>query len=167
MPHILENIFLSLDYKLFMTCLEVSNTWNELLSSESYQRKGKTVFQDEIPEYQEKLWLASMKGDSVEVRRLLKTGILDGNCDPGRYRATPLHQAVEWGHEDLVQLLLERGADIKKESLHVGETPLHWAVRNGHNYLRVVQLLLDGGADPNKESIDGLTPLHWAADTGH
>ena len=43
-PHILEKIFLSLDYKSFMTCREVSRTWKELLTSESFQMKEKSVY---------------------------------------------------------------------------------------------------------------------------
>ena len=43
-PHILEKIFLSLDYETFKKCREVSNAWNEQLTSESYQQKAKSVF---------------------------------------------------------------------------------------------------------------------------
>ena len=43
-PHILEKIFLSLDYKSFITCRRVSKTWNELLTSESFQKKEKSVY---------------------------------------------------------------------------------------------------------------------------
>ena len=47
-PHILETIFLSLDYKSFKTCMEVTKAWNELLKSKSFQRKAKSVFEDEV-----------------------------------------------------------------------------------------------------------------------
>ena len=33
-PHIVEKIFLNLDYDSLMACCEVSKAWNELLSSE-------------------------------------------------------------------------------------------------------------------------------------
>ena len=42
-PHILEKIFLPLDYKSFMSCSKVSKTWRKLLSSGSYQQKWKLV----------------------------------------------------------------------------------------------------------------------------
>ena len=32
-PHILEKVFFSLDYNSFKSCLEVSRTWNEQLTS--------------------------------------------------------------------------------------------------------------------------------------
>ena len=43
MPHILENIFFSLDYKSFKACSEVSIAWNQLFSSETYRRKAKKL----------------------------------------------------------------------------------------------------------------------------
>ena len=50
-PHILEKIFLSLDYKSFMTCKEVSKTWRELLTSEFFQLKEKSVYIMELRDY--------------------------------------------------------------------------------------------------------------------
>ena len=35
-PHIVEKIF-SLDYESFQTCPKVESTWDELLTSDSYQ----------------------------------------------------------------------------------------------------------------------------------
>ena len=61
-PHIIEMIFLSLDYKSLKVCFEVSNTWNELLTSESFQRKATSVFQYELLEDERKLWLVSSEG---------------------------------------------------------------------------------------------------------
>ena len=47
-PHILEKIFLSLDYESFKSCLRVSNAWREQLTSELLKRKAKKVFRREI-----------------------------------------------------------------------------------------------------------------------
>ena len=47
-PHILERIFLSVDYKTFKECKEVSKDWNNLLMSESFLDRGKTIFDEEI-----------------------------------------------------------------------------------------------------------------------
>ena len=54
-PHIQEKIFFSLDYASYKTCMEVSQAWNELLKSESYHKKSKTVFRTEILEEKMKL----------------------------------------------------------------------------------------------------------------
>ena len=61
-PHILEAIFFSLDYESFKASFEVSNAWNELLTSGSFQKKVRCVFQDEILEDERKLWLVSSEG---------------------------------------------------------------------------------------------------------
>ena len=47
-PHILEKIFFSLDYASFKNCLEVNEPWRDLLTSESFLRKGKSVFCEDI-----------------------------------------------------------------------------------------------------------------------
>ena len=49
-PHILEKIFFSLDYESFQTCFKVNSAWNELLSSESCQRKSNKML---IEKYQD------------------------------------------------------------------------------------------------------------------
>ena len=50
----------------------------------------------------------------------------------------PLQWAACQGHEAVVRLLLERGADIEAKDRD-GRTPLQWAMRNGHE--AVVRLL--------------------------
>ena len=49
------------------------------------------------------------------------------------------------GHTDILQILLERGADRDAQDVN-GNTPLHLAVSS--NRIQCVQLLLNGGADP-------------------
>src|SRR5882762_11807886 len=46
--------------------------------------------------------------------------------------ATPLHYATLNGHRQIVQLLLERGADINRTDSRFGATPAGWAIE----YLR-------------------------------
>ena len=62
----------------------------------------------------------------------------------GYYGRTPLSGAVERGHEAVVKLLLEKGADVKSMD-GVGETPLSRAAWNGHK--AVMKLLLKKGAE--------------------
>ena len=167
-PHLLENIFFSLDCASFKNCMEVNNIWLELLSSELYQRKFTEMLLEKI-QNEKKLWLASQDGKAEEVRRLLSSGLLDVNCVPEKHMnyakwphktKTPLCVAASRGCKEVVKVLLTKGADTEKADKHA-YTPLLCAVSKGHK--DVVELLLEGGADPNKPTDLGYTPLHWAA----
>jgi ankyrin repeat protein len=82
----------------------------------------------------------------IEIVRLL----LDAGEDPNRYNppgghshTTPLHQAALIGHEDLVRLLLERGANASTRDLLWRGTPADWAQHEGRTeleaYLRALE----------------------------
>ena len=71
---------------------------------------------------------------------------------------TPLHRAAFKGHWNVVNYLLERGADVNANN---GDTPLHWAVYGGH--ADIVSVLLSNGANVNAQSPGGWTPLRHAA----
>ena len=77
---------------------------------------------------------------------------------------TPLLYAARNGHEAVVKLLLERGADIDSKD-EWGRTPLHWAAESGHE--AVVKLLLERGAAVDSKDRWGRTPLLWATESGH
>ena len=78
---------------------------------------------------------------------------------------TPLWRAAEKGHEAVVKLLLEKGADVESKDKY-GRTPLWRAAAHGHE--AVVKLLLEKGADvESKDGSDGRTPLSWATANGH
>lgn len=71
-----------------------------------------------------------------------------------------LFAAVSYGHRDVVELLLDRGADLHYRS-RFGHTALLVAVEQDHP--DVVALLLDRGANPNDAMWHGGTALHTAA----
>lgn len=77
---------------------------------------------------------------------------------------TALHRAVSQGAgQDVVRILLERGADTASLN-DAGETPLHLAARvDGWHALEVVRLLLRNGSDPRRADNQGHLPLHVAA----
>lgn len=97
-------------------------------------------------------------------------------------RPTPLHEAVQGGHEAVVQLVLERGVDPTSVDEN-GRTALHVAAAEG--YLAIVVRLLQcrrfrwqgrsgSGSGKRNECFDmaakdrmGTTPLHLAALGGH
>jgi len=68
------------------------------------------------------------------------------------------------GHKDIVQLLLDAGADVDSKDIY-GWTALMWALLYGHK--DIVQWLLDAGADVNAKNTYGQTALMWASSNGH
>ena len=63
--HILEKIFLSLDCKSCINCLEVSRSWDDMLTSESFQRRGKYIFCEDI---REELMQTAQKGSTDRLK---------------------------------------------------------------------------------------------------
>lgn len=114
---------------------------------------------------------ASWDNDVKEVRRLLSAGA-DVNTD-FIYPRTPLHQASIQGHDAVVKVLLEAGAevDVLEDDVphRYHETALCSASTNGH--ATVVKMLLDAGADPdgcgNRRRKLRWTPLRHAIHNGH
>ena len=166
-PHILENIFLSVDFDSFNECLRVNSAWNKLLNSQSFQKKARSVFQKEIPEYECKLWIASRNGKAKEVRRLLSNRMLDVDHVKAEWfkdATTPLSMAAKCGHLNVVILLLGRGADPNKAT-RSGWTPLHMGASRGD--IGVIKMLIERGAVVNIADENGETPLLTAALYGH
>jgi len=76
---------------------------------------------------------------------------------------TPLWLAVKKGHEEVVKLLLESGANVNAQDKD-GKTVLHCAVENKEE--KVVQLLLECGANVDVQDKYGKTVLHRAVEEG-
>lgn len=78
--------------------------------------------------------------------------------DPSQ--ATPLISAAEEQNENIIDLLLVRGANVAAED-EFGWKPLHRATANKGG-VQVAQLLLNHGADVNARCRQRKTPLHHA-----
>jgi len=103
------------------------------------------------------------------VRHLLEHGA-DTDAQAHTEHSTPLHVASYHGGFKVVQLLLERGANINARN-EEGHTPLHRVLLDldddfGAEYFDAIQLLLEHGADVG--ALDGRqsTPLHVASKYG-
>ena len=81
----------------------------------------------------------------------------------GRMGKPVLHTVATIGHQGLVQLLLQGGADVCS-TLDGGETALHCGAGEGHN--EVVKILLTRGAEIDSRDKNGQTPLSRAARNG-
>jgi ankyrin repeat protein/L-ascorbate metabolism protein UlaG (beta-lactamase superfamily) len=103
---------------------------------------------------------AAMKGDLQKVKALLAqdSRLLDAENEPSK--KTPLHYAAQGGHRDVVEFLLDKGAQVSRPNI-AGETPLHYAI--GLDSPDVANLLVSRGADVNARTTAGTTPLRAAA----
>jgi ankyrin repeat protein len=105
--------------------------------------------------------VAAAKGDLAAVKRLLS--VLDANIKD-QLGATPLHEAAEVGHAEVVRLLLSKGADVNAKTTTGRLTPLHVAAGKGHR--EVAETLINSGADVNAKDHSGDTPLHLTVTWG-
>ena len=101
---------------------------------------------------------AALLGHVKTLKFLLAHGT-DVNYQDERYGATALHTASQGGQENIVQLLLERDADVNLKSKE-GNTPLMAAAYNRHE--GVVKLLLAAGAEVNAQNRADETALSLA-----
>lgn len=97
----------------------------------------------------EALRRAATAGDLVKVKELLAAGV-DVNA-ANAYGGTALAFAADKGHAAVVDLLIERGANINARDSFYGSTPLAWAVR--HEHLEIVRTLLAKGAQGESEAL--------------
>jgi ankyrin repeat protein len=76
---------------------------------------------------------------------------------------SPLHIAVQEGHQRMVFFLLANGATVHT-AFKEGWTALHIAAQDGDTDL--TRLLIDAGAPIDATNAIGMTPLHSAALSG-
>jgi hypothetical protein len=111
--------------------------------------------------YEKALHTAVWNDDEVTFWKLLFDKGVDVDCKESGL--TPLSSAAYKGHEAIVRILLENGANIESKRRD-GRTPLTVAVCWGHE--AVVRLLLENDADVNSMDLFKRTPVFWAAERG-
>ncbi|XP_053593276.1 ankyrin-1 [Microplitis demolitor] len=76
---------------------------------------------------------------------------------------TPLHLAVHIGDPDLLNSLLDRGANVTAKGKYK-KTPVHIAAE--YSKVEILELLISKGGNINDKDQHGLTPLCWALKKG-
>ena len=80
----------------------------------------------------------AQKGDIKKAELLIKHGAQVDPVDE-EYQSTPLGMAARWGHVDMVEYLLSKGADPNMSGAH-WSTPLAWARKKGHAEIEKILL---------------------------
>ncbi len=109
------------------------------------------------------LHVAARYGQMAAVEALLEGRGYLPRRSRNRITRTALHEAIAGGHTEMVELLLDRGSNVKPLDGRFW-TPLHIAVDAGR--LDVVELLIRRGADLNQAKRNGDTPLSMAEAAG-
>lgn len=97
----------------------------------------------------------SAPGAGQIVRALLQRSAARVNATHGVKRCTALHMAARRGNVDVIEALLDGGADIEARD-SAGDTPLRRAVNC--NKVDAARLLFARGADPDSKGSRALTP---------
>nr|XP_034184113.1 uncharacterized protein LOC117606144 isoform X1 [Osmia lignaria] len=108
--------------------------------------------------------LSAVRNNHIDVVKVLLKNEVDVDFTQSVGGFSMLHVAAEFGHQEIVDFLLKKGANVNARNDR-GGIPLHTAALNGH--LEVVNTLILNGADVNARVLHGCTSLHYAIENGH
>jgi hypothetical protein len=184
------------DHQNDLTTIDMSDQEDDYYSSMHAPFHGGMTMSDQEDEYDcWQLMNSCQDGDFPGVRSSVSNGAsVDFQEGDG---FTPSNECCIKGHSEILQYLLEQGANAEL-ACHIGWTPLHFAaahdkyecaavlLRHGvlvdtidtfrctaiwqascRGCLSIVQLLVQAGADIDRACNDGKTPLAIARERGH
>ncbi|CAF1638922.1 unnamed protein product [Rotaria magnacalcarata] len=117
------------------------------------------------------LFMATLE-DRVDVVKFLIEKGAHVNIQ-NRFGVSPLLLCAEVGNFELVQALVQAGANVNitpqgelaERNYLAGQTPLYGAAKKGH--VKICEYLIQNGADVNAITMTGTTPLYTATEEGH
>lgn len=104
---------------------------------------------------------AAENGDLPKVSSLIQQGVPINQTSSVKFGWTPLIGAIFHHHTNVVQYLVESGANVSLADKN-GETPLMWAIGWGDEALPLVSYLISHGADLDAKDKYGATALDCA-----
>ena len=110
------------------------------------------------------LHLAAFFGHPELAKALLNRGANVDSRSTNAMKNTPLHAGIAGRKTKVIQVLIDRGADLNARQ-HGGWTALHGAAQSGSR--DIVELLLAHGADPNLRAENNQAALDLALMHGH
>jgi hypothetical protein len=75
-----------------------------------------------------------------------------------------MREAAKAGDAETIRALIDTGISVNEVSSTYGNSPLHYACREGRT--EAVLVLIRARGDVNARNSDARTPLHWAASNG-
>ena len=143
-------------------------SWDKRRVMMFFEPEQELYLTDEVTE----LCMAAQSGEVDYVRDLLGMGGVDPNA-ADHNQMTALHYAAMHARDEVIKLLIQRGADPNASDLKGGFTPLHWVVIKANpqtsstNHVdQSIVALYRGGANINCTDFNLCTPLHIAAQRG-
>ena len=114
--------------------------------------------------FESNILVASAKGDLASVQYSIEALHTPIEFTDPEYHRTPLYRAAGFGHLNVVEYLVKKGANIECVTIE-DVTPLYIAAQQG--YLEIVQFLVENGANIEAQQKDSARPLYVACHNGH
>ena len=104
--------------------------------------------------------LAIINSDIEKLKNVLKKDKVDGSGTD--ICPHPLHHAVFWGEDKIVELLINSGVDPSDEKIFGKGKPL-LNISTKYNHHETSKILILNGVSVNQKDVNGFTPLHFAS----
>ena len=112
--------------------------------------KGSNNLKDSEDKPFKQIYEIAAQGDIEKLKAIIKSGaIINSPYDlKKKYGGNPLFAAVYNGHNNIISVLLNNGANVNARDVN-GETPLDWAI--SRNDIKSDLMLRSGGGKTSKE----------------